>query len=123
MHDVNNELQNRCMDLRAEGYPVDHLQKYGSMLPQVVVQQRDSAFAEFHKLADKVPPHENVDVGALILECIADSETRADFRARLYEEAIRRAEWCVSLATTAGEEYPGSRHLERLREKQKSMQK
>jgi hypothetical protein len=60
------------------------------------------------------------DIGALILEHVADSMTQSVRRAALYRHARYRAEWCAAAATAAGEGMARSRHVEQLAQKLKA---
>ena len=96
---------------------VNHLQNLGEKLIGVSAENRRERIAKFHDCAGKIPYAADCDVGALVLEAIADSIDDLDCKQWLYQESLFRAWWCVESGTAGGECHARSRHYERIREK------
>lgn len=103
-----------------DGEPsVDKLLRLGQLLLRVSAEQVDVSFAEFHNFAGRFPYSQDCDFGALILEYLADTEAAHERTPRLYREALWRARWCATGATSAGEGYARIEHVDRLLDKLK----
>jgi hypothetical protein len=117
MSAVASELHQAEGDLKREGRDVSMLRRLGGAMPRVSGESLESAIAEFHNFAGQFPYWADCDVGALVLEDVADGMPPGPRRALLYRHAMYRAQWCASAATAGSEGIARSRHLERARAK------
>ena len=104
-------------DLSTVGHDVAMLRRLAGALPRVLEESLESAIAEFHNFAGRFPYWADCDVGALVLEDVADDMFPGPRRVLLYRNALYRAQWCASAATAGGEGMGRSLHLERVRAK------
>jgi len=103
MNDLNRQLDDALTALRRQGCPVDKVLRVASMLSRVVADSLDLSLAEFHSAAGRLDPWDDREIGALILERIADGDAPDERRVRFYREALFRAQWHASEAQVAGE--------------------
>jgi len=82
---------------------VDKALRLASMLPRAVADSLDISLAEFHSAAGRLDPWDDREIGALILERVADGDAPEERRARFYREALFRSQWHASEAQAAGE--------------------
>jgi hypothetical protein len=114
---MTSELDQAESDLNKEGHNVAMLRQLAGALPRVSEESLGSAIAEFHNFGGRFPYWADCDVGALVLEDVADDMLPGPRRALLYQNAAYRAQWCASAATAGGEGMARSLHLERVRAK------
>ena len=117
MNDLNAQLDEALVALRRQGCPVDTVLRLASMLPRVVASSVDIAFAEFHSAAGRLDPWNDREIGALILERVADGDVPEDRRERLYREASFRARWHASEASSAGDGMWRMKDVQRIESK------
>jgi len=116
---MNKPIEKAKAELAPQGYDVNHLEKFASMIPRLEDSQLDETLAEFHNIAGRFPYWQDSDIGALILESLADEIAPAPLSNRLYKEAMYRARWCTAAATSGGEGLARSIDVKRLSEKLK----
>ncbi len=114
---VTSELNQAETDLKREGRDISMLRRVGAAIPRIAEQGLESALAQFHNFAGQFPYWADCDLGALILEEVADNMPSGPKRSVLYQHATYRAEWCASAATAGGEGIARSQHLARVRQK------
>jgi hypothetical protein len=114
---MNKEIEKAKVEFGPQGYDVNHLVNFASMIPRLQDSQLDEVLAEFHNMAGRFPYWQNSDVGSIILESLADEISPAPLSERLYREAMYRAKWCAAAATSGGEGLARSRDVNRLRNK------
>lgn len=119
---IASELDQAESDLGKAGHHVGMLRRLAGALPRVLEESLESAIAEFHNFAGRLPYWGDCDVGALVLEDVADDMLPGPRRALLFRHALYRAEWCASAATAGGEGMARSVHLERVRAKLRAEQ-
>jgi len=117
MNDLNRELDSALQALRARKQPVDRVLALAAMLPRVIAETLDMACAEFHSEAGRLDSWEDREIGALILERVADTETSLERKPRLLREALFRARGFASRATAAGEGHWRMRDVDRIEAK------
>ncbi len=96
---------------------VNHLQNLGEKLIGTSVENRRETIAKFHDCAGKIPYAADCDVGALVLEAIADGIDDLERKRWLYQESLFRANWCAGSGTSGSECHARSKHVERIRQK------
>jgi len=96
---------------------VNHLQNLGGKLVSTSPENRRELIAQFHDCAGKIPCDSiaaDCDVGALVLESVADTIEDSDVKWWLYQEALFRAKWCAESGGSGGECYARSKHFKQL---------
>jgi hypothetical protein len=116
---MNKEIEKASAEFGPLGYDVNHLMKFASMIPRLQNSQLDEVIAEFHNMAGRFPYWQDSDIGSLILESLADEIAPAPLSERLYREAMYRAKWCATAATSGGEGLARSIDVRRLSDKLK----
>jgi hypothetical protein len=99
-----------------------HLQNLGGMLVSTSPGKRRELIAKFHDCAGKIPYAADCDIGALVLEDLAETANDSKVKCWLYQESQFRAKWCVESGTSGGECNARSRHLERINKKIKDLE-
>ena|SRR5579871_4079054 len=111
-------LEEARRDLRRERVETDYLVRFVEVLPNLLDKsQLESSIAEFHNLAGRLPYWQDYDVGALILESVADSLSDGDEKKLFYRHALYRARWCASCASAGGEGLARMFHVTELQKK------
>lgn len=94
------------------------LLRYAEIMSQLSSDELEEAFARFHNSAARYDYWCDCDVGALLLERVADGMCVDSTRQRvLYRHAHFRAVWCAQAATSGGEGIARSVHIKRLEAK------
>jgi hypothetical protein len=107
--------------LAHEGKDISHLIRFAEIIPHIADTSRiETCVAEFHNQAGRYPYWQDQDIGALILECVADSLADSPLKEYLYKHAQYRAEWCASSATAGGEGLARLGHVRQIEEKRKA---
>ncbi len=96
---------------------VKHLQNLGEKLVSTSPENRRELIAQFHDCAGKIPYAGDCDVGALVLESIADTIEDHEMQMWLYHEAGFRANWCAESGTSGSECHARSVHFKRIHKK------
>jgi len=123
MKEKANILTKAEADLTSEGVSIAHLKRHAEIIQHLVDQSRtESAVAEFHNLAGSLPYWQDSDVGALILESVADNLPDGRLKEFLYRHALYRAQWCASSATAGGEGMARMLHVNQLQRKRVAQQ-
>ena len=117
MRPVTSELDQAQRDLEEQGCDISSLRRFGEIISQVSPESFEATVAEFHNMAGRYDYWADRDVGAMILEQVADSLASSPRRTALYRHAKYRAEWCTASATAGGEAIARSKHIERLADK------
>ena len=117
MNFVTSELEKAQSELKRQGIEISRFRRFGEIIPQVSEDLLEATIAEFHNIAGRFPYWQDRDVGALILEHVADSLSSCSRRLVLYRHAKYRAEWCAAAASAGGEGISRSRHIEELEKK------
>jgi hypothetical protein len=111
------------MALRDNGTIITHIKRHAEIIPHLADKSKtESAVAEFHNLAGSLPYWRDADVGALILESVADGLPDGSLKEFLYRHALYRARWCASAATAGGEGRSRMLHVNHLQIKQEAQQ-
>ena len=91
------------------------LLRYAEIISQLPIDELEEAFARFHNDAARYDYWCDCDVGALLLERMADGvEVDSMRRSILYRHARFRAIWCAQAATSGGEGMARSAHVKQL---------
>ncbi len=96
---------------------VNHLQNVGENLVSTSPENRREPIAQFHDCAGKIPYAGDCDVGALVLESIADTIEDHEMQMWLYQEAGFRAKWCAESSTSGSECHARSVHFKQIHKK------
>ena len=114
---IKSELDQLQNDLKSEGCDISTLRRFGESLPRISDQSLEEAFVQFHNWAGRLPYWRDYDVGALVLEHVADSMASSKRRTDVYRHAVYRARWCAATATAGGEGIARSKHIQQLERK------
>lgn len=60
---MNEEIENAKAEFGPQGYDVNHLVKFASMIPRLQDSQLDEVLAEFHNFAGRFPFWQDSDIG------------------------------------------------------------
>ena len=94
---------------------VTDLLRYAEIVSQLPSDELEEALARFHNDAGRYDYWCDCDVGALLLECVADAIGQGGVQKRiLYRHAHFRAVWCAQTATSGGEGVARSAHVRKL---------
>lgn len=100
---------------------VAHLKRSAEAIPHLLdPSQTEMSLVEFHSLAGRLPFWHDFDVGALILEAVADELPNGQLKEVLYRHALYRAQLCASAATAGGEGLARMMHVNELKAKQEA---
>jgi hypothetical protein len=112
-----SELDRAQSDLRDEGCDIAAFRRFGEIIPRISNEDLEATIAEFHNWAGRLPYWKDRDIGALVLEQVADSMVPSMRRAALYRHAMYRARWCAAAATAGGEGISRSTHAQQIEKK------
>ena len=94
---------------------VASLLRYAEIISQLPIDELEEAFARFHNDVARYDYWCDCDVGALLLERVADGvDVDLMRRGILYRHARFRAIWCAQAATFGGEGMARSAHVKQL---------
>jgi hypothetical protein len=108
------ELRQARSDL-ANNQTVPYLESLAAVLSrQSPVIDFEMSVSFFHNIAGRLPPTQDRDYGALLLEDVADRTDDLKTRIHILKHALFRAQWLVDAATGSGEAIERSAHVHRL---------
>jgi len=117
MKSTESEIDQAQRDLLGKGCDISFFRRFGEILPRVSDDSIESAIAEFHNKAGRLDYWQDRDIGALVLECVADSMQSSNRRCALYRHAMYRAQWCAAGASAGGEGRARSKHVQQIEKK------
>jgi hypothetical protein len=111
------ELDQAQSDLKAEGCDISGFRRFAEIIPRISDMNLEETIAQFHNWAARLPYWKDRDIGALVLEHVADAMTSNPRRAALYRHAAYRASWYAASATAVAEGILRSKHTQQIKKK------